>query len=176
MGLFGGSKSTSTSTTNVTDRRIGAAEGAIVTAEGSTTIINAVDAGAIATAQKAAEANARVAERAIVESFALGRQSLEFADNTVENALDFSGDTVERSLDSVDQTLDKSLDTIESINKKAFESSERANNSIADVSGQAISIIERATRSDQTTTLEALIKYGALTVAAIFISKAVRVG
>jgi hypothetical protein len=137
------SKSSSESASNVTDRRIGATDQAVVIAEGSqgnfnlTSNMESVDGYVV-------DRTSEVAERALITSAQIARDSLSTADSISGKAFGFG----EEALDLSGDTFRQSLQTIENLVVESIRNVETANESVLDISGQAINQVEASTRSD----------------------------
>lgn len=191
------SKSSSRSASNVTDRRIGATDNAIVAAEGST--ISVIDPGGVQLAEDALISNNILARQslasnnqAIKEAAGVVNNAIGFAGDTVRDSLGFAGETVEesftfgeksvsaieyttdRSLDTVDEALEEFVNFAENTNLQAFSGVNTANKSLSDVSSHAISAAVDATRSDASIAFNNLVTYTALAGGAIAVALIIR--
>ena len=146
------SKSSSSQASNVTDRRIGATDDAIVLAEGATgsfSVVNQItDAGALQVASENNKASNELVEAALEQAFGFGRASLDFSGEVVEESFQFSNENIERVLDSNDRTIDGAFDVIEDVIVSSLKNVDTANKSLKDVSDHAITKVEASTRSD----------------------------
>lgn len=166
------SKSSASTTSNITDRRIGATDEAVVVAEGGTAVIT--DQGAFDVAGRALD----TANYAVAGSGQVARDLFNTASTVLiqsqNRALSTVDDAIDRSYDFSGEVVEDSLSTIEEVNLQAFKNVETANKSIADVSEQAIAKVEASTRSDAAQSFNKLLSTTAIIGVVVAVSLAVR--
>jgi len=171
-----GSKSSSSAASNVTDRRIGATDNAIVAAEGAQIMVT--DSGAIARATQLAEtalfAQTAVASRALAANQAVSTKSITEANQSTRKALESAEKISGQSFDFSGNTVDKTFSFARDVNLQALKNVETANKSLLDVSNGAISKIEQSTRSDGAVAFNSLMQTGAVVAIGFVMVQAMR--
>lgn len=162
---MGKSKSSSKTASNVTDRRIGATDQAVVVAEGSTLV--ATDHGATAAAT-------HVAERSLIENGAIARAAIDGVVKAQGRALDTVDDAITESYDFSGDIADKAFSSLENVHLQSLENVATANKGILDISEEAIYRVEQSTRSDAAQSFNKLLETTAIVAAGFLFVKAVK--
>lgn len=170
------SKSSASTASNVTDRRIGATDSAIVATEGSQVVVT--DSGAIA-------ANAIVAQNAIIENSNLARLSAATALEQTEKAIsgiaevtnegfDFAGMVVNNAFGFSEDLADDSFDLVKSLTADANKRVDTANKYAADIAESSISAVELSTRSESSEIFNKLLQTTTIVAVGYIAMKAIK--
>lgn len=169
------SDSRSESKSNVTDRRIGATDSAIVVAEGSSASF--VDPGALVAADRQNARATALAEKAMMGNVEITGKALKTVETTTSRSLD----SVDRSLGSVDKANELTADNYDKLlgfakhhTSESNKLVDTANKALSDVSTHAISKVESSIRSDENLAIRDLIKTAGLVGGAFALAKLAR--
>lgn len=174
------SRSKSSTSSNITDRRIGATDSAIVVTEGSSAYLS--DYGAVAAGTGLAEmalitntaVTQDVAGKAINGIVAAQDRALETVDRSIEEAYTFSSDVADSAFRFSGEALEESLSTLEMVNLRALDNVETANKGIFDTTERAIASVEASTRSDAAQSFNKLLSTTAVIGVVVAVSFAMR--
>lgn len=104
MGLFGGSSSSSSNTTNVLNKNVGASQGSIAIGDGGT--VNVLDAGAV-------QDSLGFASHALDVEQANNAAALDLVGSTTGRAYDFSSHVNDQAMAALQNTFAQNLDTLQ---------------------------------------------------------------